>query len=153
MRKLFPTILLYLYAGIAFAQWTEPVPMVPQPGNACIQPWISNDGLRLYFGTVAPLAMMVRDSINGPWSEPLFLPDHINMTNHQRSPCESPSGDTLYFMSFQRGDVICYGGYDIYYSVRTDTGWGPVFNAGPNCKSKQNEWTVGIRRVGSILLT
>jgi len=151
MKRFFILLGVCCAISISHAQWTEPVPIEPQPGTACRDPWISNDELRLYGASVDPLWVMTRESLASPWDSLQFLPDHINITNHQRSPCESPNGDTLYWMSQERPEGS-YGGYDIYYSIRADTGWGPVFNAGPEINAQYSEYSVGISRNGLILL-
>lgn len=146
------TFVLVLAAmPVAHAQWTEPVPMDPQFGPGIRSPWISNDGLRLYLCTIGDVYVVTRDSVNGAWGSLTQLPPHINYTTTQVSACESPGGDTLYFMSDERPEGS-YGSYDIFYSVRCDTGWGPVFNCGPNVNGPGREWSVGISRDGSMLL-
>lgn len=136
------------------AQWTEPVPMEPQFGIGIRVPWISNDGLRLYLTAgLATINVTTRDSINGAWGPLVSLPAHINVTGTQTSMCESPSGDTLYFTS--NSDEHPQGGYgwlDVYYSVMTDTGWGPAINCGDSVNGPGREWSVGISRDGSMLL-
>jgi hypothetical protein len=131
--------------------WSEPVPVSPQLGTAVWGPWISNDGLRLYAAGGGYLHVVERDSVTGPWHAWRSVSANINSGIRQESPCESPTGDTLYFMSYERPEGS-YGGYDIYYSVRTDTGWGTVVNCGPNINSDHDEWSVGISRDGSMLL-
>lgn len=147
-------LLLVVCVSTGEAQWTEPVPMTPQFGTGIRAPWISNDGLRLYLCTMADVNVTTRDSIGGPWGPLERLPDHINASPTQNSACESPTGDTLYFTS--DSDYRPEGGYgwlDVYYSVRTDTGWGPVVNCGPGINGPGREWSVGISRDGSTLLT
>jgi hypothetical protein len=135
------------------AQWTEPVPMAPQFGDGIRAPWISNDGLRLYLCSIADVFVTTRDSMNAPWGDLIALPPHINASPTQNSACESPTGDTLYFTSdSDQRPESGYGWFDVYYSVRTDTGWGPAINGGPNINGPGREWSVGISRDGSILL-
>jgi len=146
-------VLVLLMTTAAWGQWTEPVPMEPQFGSGFRAPWISNDGLRLYLCTMADINVTARDSIGAPWGPLVRLPDHINASPTQKSACESPSGDTLYFIS--DSDYRPEGGFgwlDVYYSVRTDTGWGPVVNCGPHINGPGREWSVGISRDGSTLL-
>lgn len=150
--KLIRLIICLCCVSVVCAQWTEPVPIEPQPGGSCRDPWISNDGLRLYGASLDPLFVMTRAAVDSPWSEPELLPPHLDVTLSQRSPCESPAGDTLYFVSQERPVEGSYGGYDIYYTMLTDTGWGPVFNAGPEINTQYSEYSVGISRDGSILL-
>jgi hypothetical protein len=146
-------VVALLMGSTVFAQWTEPVPMVPQFGVGIVSPWISNDGLRLYLCSMAQVNVTSRDSIGSPWGPLVLLPSHINASPMQNSACESPSGDTLYFTS--DSDQRPEGGYgwlDVYYSVRTDTGWGQATNCGPNINGPGREWSVGISRDGSTLL-
>jgi hypothetical protein len=91
----------------------------------------------------------VHDGEQEPWR---MLPAHLNFTPTQRSPCESPNGDTLYFISAPRNDAEGYGDLDVYYSVLSDTGWGQVFNAGPNVNSSEREWSVSVSRDGTLLV-
>ena len=151
-------LILLMVAGLMFgingwAQWTEPdSTWCPQPGPGIQAPWISNDNLRLYFSSPSDLFYFERISPESAWSAPQALPPHINSTATQRSPAESPTGDTLYFIGDPRSDCPSYGSYDIYFTVRTDTGWGPAQNPGLNVNSSHREFSVGISRDGSILL-
>jgi hypothetical protein len=113
-------------------------------------PWISGDGLRLYGSTSSSLYWVpIQMGAQPPWR---MLPAHLNSTPTQRSPCESPGGDTLYFISAPREDAEGYGDLDVYYSVMSDTGWGQVFNAGPNVNSPEREWSVSVSRDGTLLV-
>ena len=147
-------VLIGLFAvRSAAAQWTEPdSTWVPQLGPGLQAPWISNDNLRLYASSPADLWMICRPSPDSAWGEWEMLPEHINATATQRCPAESPTGDTLYFIGDPRTDCPSYGSYDVYFTVRTDTGWGPVQNPGLNVNSVHREFSVGISRNGSILL-
>ena len=151
-RSLTPWIAVVVIIPVAFGQWTEPVPINIQPGPGVMAPWISNDDLRLYFSSTRDLAVMTRVHCDSAWAEWHYLPSHINSTPTQQSPAESPTGDTLYFIGDPRTDCENYGQWDVYFTVRADTGWGPVFNAGPNVNSDRREVSVGISRDGSILL-
>jgi hypothetical protein len=148
--------LVLLCAFSAFAQWTEPDSTAcPQPGSGVQAPWISNDNLRLYFCSSRDLAVTSRASQDSSWRPFIILPPHINLTETQRSPAESPTGDSLYFIGDPRTDCISYGSYDVYYTIRTgpcDTCWGQVFNAGPNVNTNARAYSVGISRDGSTLL-
>ncbi len=153
IRSFFVLVLMLKIAALpSTAQWTEPVPIDPQPGAGVRAPWLSNDGLRLYVSSSSTLHVIERDSVGSPWGTWRLLPPHLMITNTQQCPCESPSGDTLYFLSDPRPDCENYGLWDIYYSIMTDTGWGPVFSAGPNVNSNRYEYSVGISRDGQTLL-
>ena len=155
MRLILLVVTGLVLVGSGWGQWTEPVPMEPQFGVGVRGVWISNDNLRLYVrGGLSTLAVTARDSVNGAWGELEILPSHINFTGTQNSVCESPSGDTLYFTSDsdQRPGEEGYGWLDVYYCVRTDTGWGPAINAGDSVNGPGQEWSVNISRDGSMLL-
>jgi hypothetical protein len=133
------------------AQWTEPVLFPLEHGNAIQGPWISNDNLRMYAAFSGFIFVAERAAVDSPWTPFHNVNNHVNGASRQESPCESPSGDTLYFMA--EGRDPSYGSYDIYYTVKTDTGWwGPIINCGPNINSPWMEWTVGISRDGSKLI-
>ncbi len=155
MNRLIRVLLLVILASPSLAQWSEPVPMEPQFGVGVRSAWLSNDNLRLYLtGGLSTLAVVARDSVGAPWGPLQILPPHINATGTQNSVCESPSGDTLYFTSDsdQRPGEEGYGWLDVYYCVRTDTGWGPAVNCGDSVNGPGQEWSVNISRDGSLLL-
>jgi hypothetical protein len=144
-------ILTLLIAGTALGQWTEPELFPVAHGNAIQGPWISNDDMRMYAAFSGYIFVSERVRPGGSWQPFHNVNNHVNGALRQESPCESPSGDTLYFMV--DGREPCYGSYDIYYTIRTDTGWfGPIYNCGPNINSQYREWSVGISRDGSKLL-
>ncbi len=152
MNHLIRVLLLVILVSPSLAQWTAPEPINLQPGPGAKAPWISNDGLRLYFSGTASLAVMTRVHPDSAWNEWHELPLHINSTPTQQCPAESPSGDTLYFIGDPRLSCDNFGLWDVYYTVRNDTGWGPVQNAGSNVSSPRREFSVGISRDGSTLL-
>ena len=153
MKLILLMVTWLMFSTSGWGQWTEPdSTWCPQPGPGAQAPWISNDNLRLYISSPADLAMFERPHPDSAWGPMQMLPPHINSTATQRSPAESPTGDTLYFIGDPRSDCPSYGSYDIYFTVRTDTGWGPAQNPGLNVNSNHREFSVGISRDGSILL-
>jgi hypothetical protein len=150
-RFLPAVIVIALTCGLCSAQWSEPQRFPITHGNAIRGPWISNDNLRIYAAFSGYIFVSERESIGHQWSPFHTVGNNVNGASRQESPCESPSGDTLYFMA--EGREPCYGSYDIYYTIRTDSGWfGPILNCGPNINSQWREWSVGISRDGSTLL-
>lgn len=150
MRNILLTFIL-LQSAAAFGQWTEPELFPVTHGNAIQGPWISNDNLRMYAAFSGYIFVSERVTTDSAWHPFHTVGNHVNGALRQESPCESPSGDTLYFMA--DGREPCFGSYDIYYTIRTDSGWfGPIFNCGPNINSPYREWSVGISRDGVKLL-
>jgi len=150
MRTLAFTFGLILTAA-AWGQWTEPQLFPVAHGNAIQGPWISNDNLRMYAAFSGYIFVSERASLDSAWHSFHTVGNHVNGALRQESPCESPAGDTLYFMA--DGREPCYGSYDIYYTIRTDSGWfGPIYNCGPNINGQYREWSVGISRDGMKLL-
>lgn len=150
MRKMLVFFAL-LIGGAACGQWTEPELFPVEHGNAIQGPWISNDDIRMYAAFSGYIFVSERVRPGGSWQPFHNVNNHVNGALRQESPCESPSGDTLYFMA--DGREPCYGSYDIYYTIRTDSGWwGPIINCGASINGPYREWAVGISRDGSKLL-
>lgn len=152
MKRIFCILLLVGSQFLtSWAQWTDPVLFPVTHGNAIRGPWISNDNLRMYAAFSGYIFVSERVAVDSAWHPFHTVGNNVNGALRQESPCESPTGDTLYFMA--DGREPCYGSYDIYYTIRTDSGWfGPIYNCGPNINSAYREWSVGISRDGSKLL-
>ncbi|MBN1115596.1 MAG: PD40 domain-containing protein [Bacteroidales bacterium] len=68
-------------------------------------------------------------------TSPAALPfNHIDFSCTH--PCISKDGKTLYFSSNMLGG---YGGFDIYYTIKTESGWDLPQNMGPTVNSFLNE--------------
>lgn len=115
------------------------------------QPSLSSDGKTLYFirGIRGRNATNNSDiyvshlQVNGEWSTPKKLPDHINTPGREESVVIHPDGKTLYFAS--RGH-IGMGGSDIYVTRMNDKGeWSMPENLGYpiNTKYDENSLMVG----------
>jgi Tol biopolymer transport system component len=61
------------------------------------------------------------------WTTPVNVGPGVNTSGEESDPGISPDGNTLYFSSSRAGG---YGGYDIYYSPWTGSGWGNAINIG-----------------------
>jgi len=61
------------------------------------------------------------------WTEPQNLGKNVNSTWWDGHPSLSPSGDTLFFASNRFGG---FGGMDIYFTYKTETGWAKAKNFG-----------------------
>ncbi|MEP1955332.1 MAG: hypothetical protein ABJJ26_10395, partial [Algoriphagus sp.] len=74
------------------------------------------------------------DYLLGTSAKP-FLKISINSTANDHMPFVY--GDLLVFASDRAGG---YGGYDLYYSFKTDSGWSEPVNFGPNINSDKDEY-------------
>jgi|GEM_PF-851077 len=74
---------------------------------------------------------------NGDYRKPIELLPPSSHANYDTSPQLSPDGNILFFGSDNRHDG--YGGSDIYYSVKYETGWSIPKNLGPVVNSSQSE--------------
>ena len=70
------------------------------------------------------------------WSQPKNLGPSINSTNWDSQPSLSADGRELYFVSDRKGGV---GGYDIWYSQLSETGWSKAKNLGPDINTPFDE--------------
>lgn len=141
---------LFLLSAKSFAQWTEPQRLLTFSASGIQDVWITNDGLRLYGqASFSNLYLSTRSHVDSAWGEFVLLPPEINDPGDQLSPSESPSGDTLYFCDFPPGSPT---GFDVVYSVRTDSGWGPKVNLGPTVNTEFNELSARISRDGTMLV-
>jgi outer membrane protein OmpA-like peptidoglycan-associated protein/tetratricopeptide (TPR) repeat protein len=88
--------------------------------------------------------------VDGEWTPIRSVSDKINLpTTWESQPSISADGKTLYFVSDRAGG---YGGYDIYRSVKTETGiWGTPINLGPTINSSGNEKSPFIHPDGKTL--
>lgn len=116
--------------------WTTPVAL-PSPVNTISSerhPAISPDGTRLYFTSDRPGGHGGNDiwiaHWNGSsWSSVENMGPPINTPNEETRPFESFDGQRFYFSNNHGAPRpgISYGGAsDIFVSVKTDSGWGPV---------------------------
>ena len=135
------------------SRWTDPENL-PGTLNSIhweTQPSLSSDGKTLYFirGIRGRNATNNSDiyvshlQVNGEWSTPEKLPDHINTPDREESVVIHPDGKTLYFAS--RGH-IGMGGSDIYVTRLDDNGnWSMPENLGYpiNTKYDENSLMVG----------
>jgi len=90
-------------------------------------PSISFDKQKLYFDGIA-----VTEWADTVWSEPTFLPSHINQ-HLARWPTISPNGKRIFFTWF-------FPGWDLYYSDWDSTinDWGPAISCGPNVNTPED---------------
>lgn len=78
---------------------------------------------------------------NGDWSKARLLSDAINTKYNEVTPFIHPDGENLYFASEGHPG---FGGYDIFQSVLTDTGWSKPKNIGYPINTASNEGSLYI---------
>ncbi len=116
--------------------WTFPEPMGSDINtsswetSACLTP----DGNTLYFVSNRPGGKGGRDIWtctklpNGKWSKANNLGSPINTEYDEESPFIHPSDNILFFSS--TGHAQNMGGFDIFFSEKTEKGWGEPQNMG-----------------------
>jgi hypothetical protein len=120
-------------------------PPVNSPGNEG-SPWISPDGLELYFSSdrpggsgLADIYVSRRPTTSDPWGEPVNLGPGVNSPAHESWPSLSPDGLLLLFNDHPRGAPRPggYGGLDIWMTRRASLSdpWQDAVNAGPMVNS------------------
>ncbi len=149
--------LMYIYAGYEGngdilvseyerGQWTKPV----QPGNNRINSkgretsvTLTDDGNEMFFVSDAGKGQGGRDIYflkrirRNRWTRPFNLGEPVNSEYNEESVCISGDGDTIWFSSNRPGGI---GGYDIYMSVKDDTGlWSDPVNLGMPANSQAQD--------------
>ncbi|TND08146.1 MAG: ompA [Bacteroidetes bacterium] len=116
--------------------WTEPVKLkgdVNTPGaweGSCS---ITNDGKTLYFASERPGGFGGRDIYvselqpDSTWGKAKNLGPTINTPFNDDAPFIHPDGITLFISSEGHNSI---GGYDIFYTVNREDGWGKPVNLG-----------------------
>ena len=99
--------------------WGEPEnlgPTVNSPAGDW-RPWLSGDGLLLFFDSYRPggsgssdLYVAGRESVSAPWEFPMNLGPLINSSSFEQCACISANGTTLYYDTGRPG----YGNHDIW---------------------------------------
>ena len=119
-----------------------PIEIEPREGDESfdlIAPRLAGDGQLLYLTRRGPDGLMnifFSRRLESGWSqaEPL---SELNSQANDIGPVVSRDGEGLYFFSNRRGG---HGGYDLYFSQRSDSGWGTPRNLGEEVNSAANEF-------------
>ncbi len=143
-------------------EWTEPEVLHKHVSSKYYEnsAWYSYDGKRLYFISTRPDGNMGEEDAShywdrsnpGPaskdiwvsewnpekerWKEPENLGPTINTKYDEDGIFMHPDGKTLYFSSQGHNTM---GGYDIFRSVKTDTGWSKPENIGYPINTPDND--------------
>lgn len=148
------------------SDWGIPVklgPVINTPGSS-MTPWISTDGLELYFSSSRPgesrninIWVSQRTSQNDPWQIPVSLGPAINSRADDCYPCLSPDGLVLFFSDRDNPSFIFrHGGHgqtDMWMTRRISTvdPWEIPVNLGPNMNTSYFESQPRISPDGSVL--
>jgi len=103
---------------------------------------ISQDGKYLFFtGCNRPDGLgrcdiYISQKKGDDWTKPFDLSPPVNTPGWESQPSISADGRTLYFVSNRKGG---YGGYDVWKSTLTASGWGEPENLGPNINTPYDE--------------
>jgi len=148
--------------------WGKPV-ILPPPVNATgnvsdTAPWISSDGLELYFASFraggygfADIYVTRRATPNDPWGLPVNLGPGVNSPTSDYFPCLSSDGLVLFFSDYMAGvrppRPGGHGCGDMWMTRRTTLSapWGPAVNLGPQVNGPEDNIVPRISLDGSTL--
>ncbi|MCK4461901.1 MAG: PD40 domain-containing protein, partial [candidate division Zixibacteria bacterium] len=109
-------------------------------------PSVSADGLTLYFEShrlfggygAGDLWVTTRATTDDDWGRPTPLPEPVNSSYDEATPCVSADGLSLFFSSNRPGG---YGNHDLWLTTRAtkDGSWGTPVNLGPMVNSSVGE--------------
>ena len=123
------------YSTLENGYWSSPKNLGPpinsryNEGAMCLSP----DGRTMYIticgrpDSYGECDIYVSYKEGETWTEPQNLGKNVNSTWWDGHPSLSPSGDTLFFASNRFGG---FGGMDIYFTYKTETGWAKAKNFG-----------------------
>lgn len=132
-----------------FTDWSDPQNL-GEPVNSSVvdqSPFISKDGLSLYFSSTRPGGFGLNDiwvsrraRVEDPWEPPENLGPAINTPFRENCPALSVDEHRLFVCSDQPGGS---GGVDLYVSRRRDRrddfGWGTAVNLGSTINTAASE--------------
>ncbi|MHC4430789.1 MAG: hypothetical protein ACYTBS_03005 [Planctomycetota bacterium] len=133
-------------------------------GSANMTPWITADGLELYFSSNRPggsgnvdIWVSRRASARALWGEPVNLGPRVNSVVDDCFPCLSTDGLVLFFCDGDNPSSLFrpggHGRTDMWVSRRRSTAhpWGSPVNLGPNMNTSLLESQPRISPDGSVL--
>ncbi len=134
-------------------EWSRPKnlgPFVNTPAWES-QPSLSADGRILYFVSDRRSGIGQRDiwmttlDDNGKWTKAVNVGKPINSEFDEMSPFIHANNRTLYFAT---NALPGFGGYDIFFSERDSTGWGPPTNIGAPVNNHDDQYSLFITANG-----
>lgn len=137
--------------------WTspEPAPFAATPPAQDADPFVTADGLRLYFISTRQASRQgdfdiwyVERTAAGDWGEPRRLPEPVNSTGSELLP-RMTAGGVLYFGSDRAGG---FGQSDIYVASPDGDGSWTVQNVGPPVSTAANDYEAEVSSDGRMLV-
>jgi OmpA-OmpF porin, OOP family len=134
-------------------EWSKPVNLGPNvnSGDWESHPTLSADGRTLYFVSDRRGGFGRNDiwystrNEDGRWTKARNLGEPVNTQYDERSPFIHVNGKTLYFAS---NGLVGFGGYDIFYTEKTDNGWTKPENMGGPINDHENQYSLFITADG-----
>lgn len=144
--------------------WGEPVDLGPtvNSARADYSPWISPDGLELYFVSDraggyghADIYVAKRLSPSDPWGAPVNLGIPVNSEYKETLLCLSPDGRLLLFSDDMAPPArpSGYGGGDMWMARRASLSdpWETPVNLGPKVNGPSEDWQPRLSPEGDML--
>lgn len=133
--------------------WSKPINLGPNvnSGDWESHPTLSADGRTLYFVSDRKGGFGRNDiwystlDDNGRWAKARNLGEPVNTQYDERSPFIHVNGKTLYFAT---NGLIGFGGYDIFYTEKTSTGWSAAVNMGAPINDHEHQYSLFITADG-----
>ena len=129
-----------------------------------ITPWITPDGLELYFSSDRPggygvydFWVATRTTANDEWEEPVNLGPVVNSTAGEYHPCLSPDGLVLFFSDYDNPSFGFrpggHGRSDMWMTRRKSTAdpWESPVNLGPDMNTRAFDSQPRLSPDGSVL--
>ena len=133
--------------------WSEPINLGPNVNSFDweSQPSLSADGRTLYFVSDRRGGFGRRDiwfstlDNKGLWTKAQNMGAPVNTQYEEYSPFIHVNGKTLYFAS---NGLVGFGGFDIYFSEKTETGWTLPENVGAPINDHEDQFSLFITADG-----
>ncbi len=139
-------------------KWTDPQVVSFSGTFSDMDPSMSVDGMRIFFGSTRPsgklnaegcdIWIVERSALIGDWSEPVNVGEPVNTAKNENYPTTTEAG-TLYFQSQGHGG---FGGLDIFRSEFRNGKYAEPKNLGDAINSEYNDFDAFIARDESCLI-
>jgi len=148
------------------AEWGTPVNLGPpiNTSSSDMTPWITPDGLELYFSSDRPggygvvdIWVSIRTTTSDEWGEPVNLGPVVNSTAGDYYPCLSPDGLVLFFSDYDNPSFRFrpggHGQSDMWMTRRKSAAdhWEPPVNLGPELNTSYCDSEPRVSPDGSVL--